>query len=242
MGEVQNNLFEPTFNRAVKVQATDLRITSDAGVLLLREAESRLGIIQAIVERMEDPRRADRVRYGLDELIRERLFALALGYSAQDDVDRLAHDPAFQAAVWNRSGDQVLGERLASQPTQSRLINILTDGRGNLNAISDGLAESIQRHVHASGGKRVRRATIDIDGFPIESHGKRQGTAYNGYYQKAVYHPLLASLCVAGDYDSTRKGFHLGNGFIHALLRQGQVHTANGIQRFVDNRSAAAGT
>lgn len=234
MGEVQNNLFEPTFNRSVKVQATDLRITSDAGVLLLREAESRLGIVQAIVERMEDPRRADRVRYGLDELIRERLFALALGYSAQDDVDRLAHDPAFQAAVWNRSGDQVLGERLASQPTQSRLINLLTDGRGNLEALRDGLSESIKRHVHASGGKRVRRATIDIDSFPIEAHGKQQGATYNGYYRKTVYHPLVASLCVAGDYDSTREGFRLGNGFIHALLRQGQVHTANGIGRFVD--------
>ena len=55
MGEVQNNLFEPTFNRSVKVQSTDLRITSDAGVLLLREAESRLGIIQAIVPRNQPP-------------------------------------------------------------------------------------------------------------------------------------------------------------------------------------------
>lgn len=71
--------------------------------------------------------------------------------------------------------------------------------------------------------------------WTIEAHGKQHGAAYNGYYGKSVYHPLVASLCVAGDYDSTREGFRLGNGFIHALLRQGQIRTTNGIQRFVDN-------
>jgi hypothetical protein len=234
MGEAQGNLFEPQFNRSIKVQSTDHRITSNAGVLLLREAEHRLGLIKSIAGKIDDPRRPDRIRYSIDELIRERVFAMAIGCSAQDDVDRLAHDPAFRAAVWNRSGDQVISERLASQPTQSRLIDILTRNTGNLEALRDGLAGSIERHVKASGGRRVRHATIDIDSFPIEVHGKQHGSQYNGYYRKTVYHPLVASLCVGGDYDSTRVGDRLGNGFIHATLRQGQVHTANGMKRFVD--------
>ena len=240
MGERQNNIFEPEFNRSIKVQGTDQRLTSNAGVILLRDADHRLGMIDSIAENIQDPRRADRIRYSIDELIRERVFAMAVGCSAQDDVDRLAHDPAFRAAVWNRSGDQVVHERLASQPTQSRLITILTDNTANLEALRGGLSDGVQQHVLASGGRRVRQATIDIDSFPIEVHGKQHGANYNGYYKKTVYHPLVASLCISGDYDSTREGNRLGNGFIHATLRQGQVHTANGMQRFVEKTDQGA--
>lgn len=240
MGEHQGTLFEPQFNRSLKVQSTDHRITSLAGVVLLREAEDRLRLFESIAKNVRDPRRPDRIRYGIDELIRERVFAMAVGCSAQDDADRLAHDPAFRVAVWNRTGDAVAQERLASQPTQSRLISILTDQRGNLEALRDALAQGLERHVLASGGRRVRHATIDIDSFPIEVHGRQHGAEYNGYYKKTVYHPLVASLSVGGDYDSTRVGDRLGNGFIHAALRQGQVHTADGMQRFVDKTDAKA--
>ena len=240
MGEVQGNLFEPQFNRSIKVQETDQRLTSNAGVVLLREADHRLEIIDSIAEKVQDPRRPDRIRYQINELIRLRVFAMAIGCSAQDDVDRLAHDPAFRAAVWDRNGDQVVHERLASQPTQSRLISILTNSSANLEAVRDGLARGVENHVIASGGRRVAQATIDIDSFPIEVHGKQHGAAYNGYYKKSVYHPLVASISVGGDYDSTREGKRLGNGFIHATLRQGQVHTANGMQRFVDKTDAKA--
>ena len=114
MGEHQGNLFEPQFNRAIKVQGTDQRITSNAGVILLREAEHRLGLFNLIADDVLDPRHPDRIRYTIAELIRERVFAMAVGYSAQDDVDRLAHDPAFRAAVWDRNGDQVIDQRLPS--------------------------------------------------------------------------------------------------------------------------------
>ena len=242
MGEHQGNLFEPQFNRSIKVQGTDQRITSNAGVILLREADHRLGLIDSIAADVQDPRRPDRIRYSIDELIRERVFAMAVGCSAQDDVDRLAHDPAFRAAVWNRSGDQVVHERLASQPTQSRLINILTSNTANQEALRNGLAQSVESHVLASGGRRVAQATIDIDSFPIEVHGKQHGAEYNGYYKKTVYHPLVASLSVGGDYDSTRESKRLGSGFVHATLRQGQVHTANGMKRFVDKTDQKAHT
>lgn len=242
MGEAQGNLFEPDFNRSIKIQATDQRLTSNAGVVLLREADHRLGLIDSIAMNIKDPRMSNRIRYHIDELIRERIFAMALGYTAQDDLDRLAHDPAFRAAVWNRSGDQVVGERLASQPTQSRLIDMLTGDTANLEALRDGLAGSIERHILASGGRRVRHATVDIDSFPIEVHGQQLGAVYNGYYRKTVYHPLVASLSVGGDYDSSQQGQRLGNGFIHARLREGQVHTADGMQGFVDQVDTKAHT
>ncbi len=239
MGEAQKWLFEPSFNRAVKVSASDERITSDAGLILLREADHRLGLTEWLAGRLADPRRQDLIRYQLVELLRERLYALALGYSAQDDADRLAHDPAMKMAVWDRPGDEVLNQRLASQPTQSRLIDILTSTPGNRAALRDSLSEVCERHLRATGGagttkwSAARKVTIDVDSFPIQVHGRQPGAAYNGHYKDTVYHPLVASYSVAGKYDSMQEGHRLGNGFLHAILRQGQVHTAQGVKRFL---------
>jgi Transposase DDE domain group 1 len=234
MGEAQEWLFEPSFNHAVKVCASDDRITSDAGLVLLREADHRLGLTESLAQRLFDPRRQYLIRYQLVELLRERLYSLAQGYSAQDDADRLAHDPAMKMAVWNRPGQQPLEERLASQPSQSRLIYLLTLTDGNRAALRDALGEACQRHLRATGGDHAaRRVTIDIDSFPILVHGRQPGAAYNGHYRDFVYHPLVASYSVAGKYDSMQEGHRLGNGFVHAILRQGQVHTAQGVKRFI---------
>jgi hypothetical protein len=235
VGEAQKGLFEPEFNRAVKVFTTDERITSDAGLLLLREADHRLRLTEHLSGQLVDPRRPERIRYELVELLRERLYALALGYRAQDDSDRLAHDPAMKLAAWNARGDGSLDERLASQPTQSRLLDILTHHAANRAALRDALAECCVRHLRAAGGDTAaRRITLDVDSFPIPVHGQQPGAAYNGHYRDTVYHPLVASYSVAGHYDSFQEGHRLGNGFVHAILRQGQVHTAQGVLRFLD--------
>ena len=125
MGEVRKLLFEPSFNRAVKVRGGQDRLTSDAGTLLLREADHRLGLTQSLATKLYDRRNSERIRYTLVELLRERLYAMAQGYDAQDDADELAHDPAMRLAVWNRPGKRVQEERLASQRTQSRLLTAL---------------------------------------------------------------------------------------------------------------------
>lgn len=234
MGEGKAPFFEPTFNRAIKVESGEDRLTSDAGGLLLREADHRLGLVESLAACLRDPRDQDQVRYQLVELLRERLYPLALGYRAQDDVDRLAHDPALRMAGWNRPGEAVLEQRLASQPTQSRLIDTLAHEARNLQSLRGALGEWVERHLRAGSDHAVRYGTIDIDSLPAEVHGRQAGAAYNGYYRRRMYHPLVASFSVAGNYDSPRDGWRLGNGFIHALLRRGNCHTAEGILRFLD--------
>lgn len=233
MGEAPKWLFEPEFNRSIKVCAMDERITSNGGFLLLREADEKLGLIKRIAEQMQDPRDPSKIRYSLTELLRERVYALTHGYDAQNDADRLAHDPALRMAVWDRPGDQVLDERLASQPTQSRLIDTLASIPRNLELLRESLADPVIMHLHSGrqGERPVRRATVDVDSLPAEVHGQQAGGAYNGYYQQTIYHPVVASFSVKGDYDSSR----LGNGFLHAMLRKGTVHTGEGITRFLEN-------
>lgn len=234
MGEAQKWMFEPSFNRAIKVRGRDDRLTSDAGVLLQREADHRLGLTESLGLRLYDPRDPEKIRYSLVELLRERLYALAQGYRAQDDLDRLAHDPALKMAVWNQRGDGVIDERLASQPTQSRLLDILACHKSNREELRAALPDWLARHLRASGGDHAaRHVTLDIDSFPVEIHGQQPGGKYNGYYRETVYHPLLASFSVNGDYDAFQEGGRLGNGFVHAILRAGNVHTAQGALRFI---------
>lgn len=245
MGEGQGWLFEPSFNRAIKVRGRDDRLTSDAGVLLAREADHRLGLTESLAARMYDPRDPAKIRYRLVELLRERLYALAQGYGAQDDLDRLAHDPALKMAVWDRPGDAVIDERLASQPTQSRLLDTLAAYKSNREELRAALPDWMARHVRATGADHAaRHVTLDIDSFPLEVHGQQPGGNYNGYYRETMYHPLLASFSVNGDYDAFQHGGRLGNGFVHAVLRAGNVHTAQGALRFIRtavSRAAALG-
>jgi len=230
VSEEKSPFFEPTFNRSVKIRARDQRLSSDGGVLLLREADERLGLIESIASELYDPRRQDLIRYYPDELLRERIFSRALGYNVEDEVDLLAHDPAMRMATWNRPGERVLDERSASQPTQSRLTDILSDYKGNLEALRSALPDWVGRHLRASGQDRaVLRGTLDVDSFPITVYGQQQGAAYNGYYGEKIYHPMVASFAPEGNYDSRR----LGDGFVHAVLRAGNVHTASGAVRFI---------
>ena len=125
MGEAQDTLFEPDFNRSIKVQTASQKITSHAGVVLLREADHQLGLMESLADQIQDPRNPEKIRYTTVELLRERIYAMAMGSENQDDLDRLAHDPAMRLATWDRPGEEVLEQRLASQPTQSRLIDWL---------------------------------------------------------------------------------------------------------------------
>ena len=233
MGEGKRPFFQASFNRSIKVQGGNDRLTSDGGAILLREADHRLGLMDSLTEQLSDPRNQDLIRYRISELLRERIYGLALGYRAQDDLDRLAHDPALRMATWDRRGQRVLGERLASQPTQSRLLDVVAHVGNNLEVVRRALGDWVERHLRTRSDHAVRRATIDIDSFPLEVFGDQAGAAYHGHYHRTMYHPLVASFAVAGDYDNSWQGGRLGNGFIHAILRRGNAHAAQGILRFL---------
>jgi hypothetical protein len=228
MGESHGWLFEHTFNRSIKLRQADPRISDNAGTLLMREADHRLGLTTDLAGQLTDDRDPQHVRYTQVELLRQHLYALALGSVHQDDQDALAHDVAMKLSVWDRPGPQVIDERLASQPSDWRLIERLSS-KANRQVLRQALAWGIGRHQRASGrGHKVQRGTIDIDPFPIEVHGKQPGGTYHGYYQQTMYYPLVASFSAEGSYESCR----LGEGFVHALLRRGNCGGAEGMVRF----------
>ena len=229
MGERHGWLFEPTFNRSIKLRQADPRITSDAGALLLREVDHRLGLTADLAAGLDDPRDRDRIRYTQVELLRQHLYGLALGYAHQDDHDMLAHDVGMKLAVWDRPGTRTGQERLASQPSDWRLVDRLS-GKAHRRVLNEALGVWVGRHQRAAGGgRKVTHGTLDIDPLPIELHGDQQGGAWHGHYHRKMYYPIVASFCAEGSYASAR----LGEGFVHAILRRGNCGGAEGARRFV---------
>ena len=230
MGEAHGRFFEPTFNQSIKLRQADQRITSDAGAILLREIDHRLGLTADLAAALLDPRDQESIRYTQTELLRQHIYTLALGYTHQDDADTMAHDVAMKMAVWDRPGPKVIDERLASQPSDWRLLRRIAGIKPNLEAVRETLPEWVGRHQRAAGkGRKVLCGTLDIDPFPIEVHGNQPGGAYHGYYRQTMYYPVVASFSPGGDCDGPR----LGEGFVHAILRRGNAGGAEGGGRFV---------
>ena len=93
------------------------QLSSDGGLLALREVEQRLGLAERLASCIDDPRASERVRHGLADILRFRMLMIAAGYEDGNDADSLRHDPVFKLAL-NQSPD---GAALCSQPTISRL-------------------------------------------------------------------------------------------------------------------------
>ena len=229
MGESHGWLFELAFNRSIKLRQADPRISPNGGTLLLREFDHRLGLTADLAAELTDPRDPAYIRYTQTELLRQHIYSLALGYTHGDDADTLAHDVAIKLSVWDRPGRRVVKERLASQPSDWRLVERLSSP-AHRRAMNEALPVWVGRHQRAAGrGHKVMHGTLDIDPFPIQVHGRQQGGAYHGHYRQSMYYPLVASFAAEGDYESAR----LGEGFIHAILRQGNAGSARGAVRFV---------
>jgi hypothetical protein len=109
---------------------------------------------------------------------------------------------------------------LASQPTLSRLIRVLSRD-DNRKVLRESLLEAAARRVKSMrGGHRQRYLTIDVDSLPIEVHGHQPGSEHNGYYHARIYHPLVATAAELGDLLDVR-------------LRPGNAHTADGALEFI---------
>ena len=157
------------------------RLSSDGGVLLLREIENGLGLAERLSSCMKDARDPLSLRHSLADMIRARMFAIACGYEDCDDLDILRFDPAFKLACGRLSET---GDDLMSQPTLSRLENAPSWrelGRMGLSMI-DLFCDSFPS-VPA-------RIVLDIDDTPDTVHGGQQLAFFNAHYDEYVFQPI----------------------------------------------------
>jgi len=227
MGETDPTPLRTIFNRSLSIEGRPEKLTGDAGVVALRELDSLLGVIAWLASKLIDPRDQRFVTHPLVELLRARIYLIAQGHGAQDHVDRLRDDPALRLGTSSRRGTTPLEsteERpggLASQPTQSRLVAALSSTE-NRAVLDEGLFESTRRHLLAMPAELPKTFTIDVDSMPVDVHGEQVGSAYNGYYKRRVYHPLVTMLSETGHW-------------LSAELRPGNVGTAEGAEEHLLN-------
>ncbi len=182
------------------------RLTSDGGLLWLAEADSQLGLCEAISEHVPEWRKR-KGYHSLSSLIRQRVFQIACGYEDQNDSNSLREDPLLKLMCGSLPES---GPSLASQPTFSRLENA-ADVRCCYQ-IAQAFLELYLRERGKDGAPK--KVLLEFDATDDPTHGEQEGSYYHGYYEQHMYHPLLVFDGESG---------HL----IGALLRAGNTHASN---------------
>lgn len=152
-------------------------ITSDAGLLLLREVDKRLKLTKRLSGCIVDQRDPRYIVHTVEEMLRQRIYAIAAGYEDVNDHDYLREDLSFQTVV-NRS------QELASSPTLSRLENAVT--RHDCVSLAKEMVEQFIQNQKAI----PKELTLDFDPTDYRIHGHQEKRHYHGYYESYCYLPL----------------------------------------------------
>ena len=184
MGELQHEPFQFEFNGFLKVAFQGSRITSDAGLLLVRELDERLGLATLIAEHLSDSRQGLNTQFGLADLLRQSVYSRLAGYEDLNDAVRVSADPTFRLigspTRWDR------GAALTS--TLHWFETDLLTGGENLLGL---MAVNRELLARAEMPTRAGRIVIAMDSSESPVHGAQEGSAYNGHFTSVCYHPLF---------------------------------------------------
>ena len=169
--------FPASRKRRVEVDFSGGEITSNGGVLLLRQADRASGLIESVTRRLCDKRQRGKVLHRIINMLRQRVFSLALGYEDINDHAALRHDVALQTAV---ERDVVL----ASPSTLSRFEN-KADREWAWH-----IHEAMVENFIASHSQPPKQLVLDFDATDDRVHGKQEGRFFHGYYDHYCFLPL----------------------------------------------------
>jgi hypothetical protein len=172
----------------VVVESSQAQLSSDAGLLPIRQLDERLGLTAQFTAVLADRRDDTKVRHSFDALVRARVYGILADSEDQNDHDLLRSDPVFKL-IAGRSPD---GPDLASQPTHSRFENAISVP--SLSRLRDVLIDQFI----ASFEVPPARLTFDIDPFDDPTHGAQQLTFFHGYYGQYQYLPRVIT-CAEND-------------------------------------------
>jgi hypothetical protein len=204
VGETQNQPFQLSFNPSLKVDFQGSRVTSDGGLVLVRELDERLGFSDLIAQHLTDSR-GKNTQLPLADLLRQSIYSRMAGYEDVNDAERLAHDPTFRLIgsekIWERGA--ALTSRLQSFETELLAQEENLTGLATINRELLATVETIDS---------PRRVVLDLDSTEIPVYGQQENSAYNGHFESTCYHPLLL--------------FNGEGDCLAAKLRPGNVHSA----------------
>ena len=193
------------FDRRLKLEFHGARITSDGGLLAYRELDDALALTTMGVSALAEGRRGKNIRHRLLALLRQAVYGRLAGYEDVNDAARLARDPAMRAII----GREGLARPAASTSQMGRFETEWLAADANLAALMDLSGAWIDR-VH--GRRPPDGIILDLDSSESPTYGEQEGSAWNGHFRCACYHPLFL--------------FNQFGDLERCLLRPGNVHSA----------------
>ena len=163
--------------RVIEADFSGGDLSSDGGLLLLRQVDRHLGLSRAAAAAIPDPRDPERIRHSLRDLLAQRLYGLCCGYEDLNDHKTLRDDVLMQTAVGR-------DEALASAPTFSRLENRAS--RAQAWALHGVLIDQFI----ASHSAAPEELVLDIDASDVPLHGTQELSQFHAYYDHHCYLPL----------------------------------------------------
>jgi len=180
--------FQAHFRRQVRADFEGGTMTSDAGGLLLRETDRHLNLLPRFAQCFLDGRDPERILHTVQEMVSQRVYALALGYEDLNDHEQLRQDPVLKLLA----GKQDLEQALAGKSTLNRLeLSAGTPDRYKKitfwKQAIDELLVNVFLEAHAPAPAEI---VLDIDTTDVALHGKQEGHFFHGYYDHYCYLPL----------------------------------------------------
>ena len=195
-------------NRKIKINFNGGDLSSDAGLLLIKEFAAKIGFLKLIKNKFKTNDKS--VRFHKDnENLMQMLFQIISAYFQDDCADELKSDPVLTAILEKDS--------LASQPTLSRFFNRMDE---DTLIQFDDIERSLRDIIYSI--KRPEHVLLDLDSTLLETYGHQEGEGFNFHYRAHGYHPLLCYDGLTGD-------------LIKAELRDGTQYCGNDADKFMES-------
>jgi hypothetical protein len=206
MGETSEQALRVDFDSSVKLEFHGAKVTSDAGLLAYRELDEAFRLTDSAAEALFDARRGRNTQHSLTALLRQAVYSRLAGYEDTNNAGRLSVDPAMRQLV----GERAVSRQAASASEMSRFETDMLTQPPNLETLM-GLSA---RWIDSIQGRDPGHVLIlDLDSSVSPTHGDQEGSAYNGHFGCACYHPLFC--------------FNQSGDLERVQLRNGNVHSAD---------------
>ena len=213
MGEAKNSYIDVQFNKKLKIGLKGSEVTSDGGLLAIRELDEKLGLTEIAGQYLEDNRHGKNIQHEMVGLLRQSIYSRLGGYEDINDAEGLRKDPGMRAVI----GERALEKAGAGETTVGRFEKeILLEGN-NTSKLDGIIMKWIEKIDSIRGLKKI---VLDIDSSESPVYGEQEESAYNGHFRLKCYHPLFV--------------FNQHGDCLKAKLRPGNVHSANDWRGFIE--------
>ena len=201
------NTFSLQSNRQIKINFDGGDLSSDAGLLLIKEFISKLGI-ERLLNRSFKTNDSAVFRYHTDrDNLLQMIYMIMAGYFEDDASDELTKDPVFKAVLEKSA--------LASQPTVSRFFNRMDED--TLKQFQE-ISQILRKRIYSI--QMPQAVILDLASTLLAAYGKQEGRAFNFHYRSNGYHPLVCYDGITGD-------------LIKIQLRDGAAYSCTGVTDFL---------